>query len=206
MATNLKRNIAQDTANVGNALTSVRIDQMIVNLATGIALGQFQLDKTSIDITRMMGLPEQVNIGGKSRSMLEIGILPTFYHFVDTILEIKMEINIREELDMKKNVKESMGAKLEVEGRYGVPMMGVKAKMTAAYSRTIDTTHAQKFSQDLNAQSLMRTKLVPKPPPEILIRLLEEFIGQQRESAEGNNETLDDEMFSDAMFTEIGTG
>lgn len=192
--------IAQETQKVGNALTSVRIDQMILNLAKGIAWGQYDLDKVGVDITKMMGAPGTVNIGGEQISMLEAGFLPSFYHFVDTILEIKMEVNIREEQSSSRGFKETMQRSFETEAGAEV---GFKAKAsfflgsaevsakahwktrsTSAYSRTVDAKHSQSFSQDLSATSLMRTKIVPVPPPELLVERVKILLERLREDAE----------------------
>lgn len=203
----MARDIAQDTLNVGNALASVRIDQMILNLAKGIAWGQYELDKVGVDITKMMGAPGTVSIGGDQISMLEAGFTPSFYHFVDTILEMKMEVNIREESSSSTAVKNtvsgsasrSASASFSASGSYNAGFFkakmsasgSVSTKSTSAYSNTVDSKHAQKFSQDLSASSLMRTKLVPIPPPEILverIKILLEKLRKEAEEAEQKSE------------------
>jgi len=204
----MARDIAQDTLNVGNALANVRIDQMILNLAKGIAWGQYELDKVGVDITKMMGVPGTVSIGGDKISLLEAGFVPSFYHFVDTILELKMEINIREEESSKLATVDTTSGSSETsfntefslksttKGGFNVGFasgsqsveVGVKAgfsqKSTSAYSRSVDASHAQKFSQDLSASSLMRTKLVPVPPPEILLERITMLLEKLRKEAE----------------------
>lgn len=191
--------IAAETLKVGNAMTSVRIDQMILNLAKGIAWGQYELDKVGVDITKMMGVPGTVSIGGEKLSMLEAGFIPSFYHFVDTILEMKMEVNIREEQSSSMEYKQSMQRSMEMEAgaevsaKVGVSAylvsteVGMKAhwkqKSSAAYSQSVDAKHSQKFSQDLSATSLMRTKIVPVPPPELLVERIKILLEKLREEA-----------------------
>lgn len=208
----MARNIAQDTLAVGNALTSVRIDNMILNLAKGIAWGQYELDKVGVDITKMMGAPGTVAIGGEQLSMLEAGFIPSFYHFVDTILELKMEVNIREETSTSLGTKSATSGSSEFGTSGEVSMkskasggvnagafnasssfeVGMKAgwssKSTAAYSSSVDASHAQKFSQDLSASSLMRTKLVPVPPPELLVERIKIMLEKLRKEAEEGEE------------------
>ncbi|MCP5047377.1 MAG: hypothetical protein GY940_09420 [bacterium] len=193
--------IAAETLKVGNALASVRIDQMILNLAKGIAWGQYELDKVGVDITKMMGVPGTVSIGGAQLSMLDAGFVPSFYHFVDTILEMKMEVNFREEHSTSIGYKQStshkvetdmgveLSAKMKVNALVAGVEMGMKAhynvKSTSAFASSLDTTHAQKFSQDLSASSLMRTKIVPVPPPAVLVEriniLLEQLRGEAKD-------------------------
>jgi len=225
----MARNVAADTLAVGNALASVRIDQMILNLAKGIAWGQYDPDKVGVDITKMMGVPGTVTIGGDAISMLEAGFIPSFYHFVDTILELKMEVNIREEVATSVSAKMSVSRKSEVttggelEMKTGasasIPYlfsanmeMRAKAnwetKSTSAYSRSVDASHSQKFSQDLSASSLMRTKLVPVPPPEVLVErikiLLEKL--QQESEDEAEAQILFRIDVTDALIPSLNKG
>lgn len=193
--------IAAETAKVGNALTSVRLEQMILDLAKGIAWGQYELDKAGVEITKMMGVPGAVNIGGDSISMLEAGFIPSFYHFVDTILELKMEVNIREEEASSEAIKTTNSSSSEIEasveakgsvGVFGLFEASFKAnlrtKNTSAYSRTVDASHSQKFSQDLSASSLMRTKLVPIPAPELLVERIKILLDKLRKEAEAEHD------------------
>lgn len=192
--------IASETLKVGNALASVRIEQMILDLAKGIAWGQYELDKVGVEITKMMGVPGTVSIGGEKLSMLEAGFIPSFYHFVDTILELKMEVHVREEQATSLSLKESTQVGTETEVGTEVGFKGgvstflasaevsakasFKAKSTSAYSRSVDASHAQKFSQDLSASSLMRTKIVPVPPPELLVERIKILLEKLRREAE----------------------
>ncbi|MES1241369.1 MAG: hypothetical protein ABUT39_07105 [Acidobacteriota bacterium] len=192
--------IAAETLKVGNALSSVRIEQMILDLAKGIAWGQYELDKVGVEITKMMGVPGTVSIGGEKLSMLDAGFIPSFYHFVDTILELKMEVQVREEQASSLSLKESMqqGTETEVgaEAAFKAGVNGYvasaevsakasyRAKTTSAYSRAMDATHSQKYSQDLSASSLMRTKIVPVPAPELLVERIRILLEKLRKEAE----------------------
>ncbi|MCP5051989.1 MAG: hypothetical protein GY940_32775, partial [bacterium] len=57
-------------------------------------------------------------------------------------------------------------------------------KSTSAFASSLDTTHAQKFSQDLSASSLMRTKIVPVPPPAVLVERINILLDQLKGEAE----------------------
>jgi len=215
--------IAKQTLRVGNALTSVKIDQMIVNLAKGIAYGQYELDKVGVDICKLMGVPGIVSIGDEHLSMLDAGFIPSFYHFVDTIIELKMEVNIREEDNRGLPSRIAASTEVttdfynEVSGKAGLAFGPYSAeaafkssfglKSTSAYSKTIDTTRSQKFSQDLSATSLMRTKIVPVPPPEVLIERLKILLEKLKEEAEDESRkedgTIDQESLSKALMTKI---
>lgn len=178
--------IATQTLNVGNALASVRIDTMIVNLAKGIAQGQFKLDSEGVEITKLMGVPGTVSIGNENLSMLEAGFIPTFYQFVDTILEMKMEIKVRSETSSETKVSTETSASVSAKAKAGWGWGSAEVNATAAYSRSVDATHAQKYSQDLSAQSLMRTKLVPVPAPEMLVERISMLLEKAKEGSEEN--------------------
>jgi len=201
-----KVDIAERTKAVGNALTSVSVENMILDMAKGIAWGQYELDKVGVKVTKMMGAPGTVSIGGENLSMLEAGFIPSFYHFVDTILELKMEVKIREEERDELKTSEKTENRTEAEvyasvhGKYSSPgkkliggfeggfKAGFKAKTSNAYTKTVDATHSQQFSQELNASSLMRTKLVPKPAPDMLVERIKMLVDKLREDAEDGAE------------------
>ena len=99
---------------VGQELLSVPFPQMVRNLGVGIAEAQFQLDLVSLKIARMMAgyevpdddAPPSVGTDDNERkyliqfsdgveySLLELGFTPTFYQFVDTVIELKMSISM----------------------------------------------------------------------------------------------------------------
>ena len=191
--------IASETLKVGNALASVRIEQMILDLAKGIAWGQYELDKVGVEITKMMGVPGTVSIGGEKISMIEAGFIPSFYHFVDTILELKMEVQVREEqqthLSLSESVQRTAETEVGAEAGFKASVSGYvasveasgkasyRAKSTSAYSRAVDAGHSQKYNQDLSASSLMRTKIVPVPPPELLVERIKILLEKLRKEA-----------------------
>jgi hypothetical protein len=208
--------IGTQTQRVGNALSSVRIDEMITNLAKGIAWGQYELDKVGVDVTKMMGVPGAVTIGNERLSMLDAGFLPSFYQFVDTILELRMEVRFREEEATHLGVKETNFQSYQTEsggevstnmkvGFWGASFeAGLKAnwknESKSAYTRTVDASHAQKYNQEINASSLMRTKLVPKPPPEVLVERIRILLEQLRKEAEA--EARDEAQHDDRITPE----
>lgn len=74
----------------------VPVHRLIQSTATGIARAQYELDLTSIKIAQLMaGVDEacRVPFGKKSYSLLDLGFTPTFYQFVDTVIEIKVSIS-----------------------------------------------------------------------------------------------------------------
>jgi hypothetical protein len=114
-------------------------------------------------------------------SMLELGFTPTFYQFVETVLEIKIALTLSKAVDNevknKGEVREyAQSSRVNASyGRFGGGFSSstqIQAKATP-----IDASYSSKYNYAIEASSLFRTKLVPVPPPS----LLEQRIRQQME-------------------------
>jgi hypothetical protein len=123
-------------------------------------------------------------------SMMELGFTPTFYQFVDTIIEVKIAISIRSEtaeiktdsrkIDQKSDsVANQNASSYSYRGsNYWSPNSSYRSSSSSSYSdRTVTNTvttsqvnaaYSQKFGYSAEGSSLLRTKLVPVPPPTIL--------------------------------------
>jgi hypothetical protein len=108
-------------------------------------------------------------------SMLELGFAPTFYQFVDTIIEVK--ISIRYSQEGSRTIETQNSSK---QSGFGITRVGfargVKVGRAVTTSQ-VNASYSQKYSYSAEGSSLLRTKLVPIPPPAIL----EERIRQQME-------------------------
>lgn len=103
----------KEAVNVAGALTSMSIDQMVSKLAIGIAEGQMELDKASMEIAEFMG-DAQIAFGKKAGtdipdliSLIELGFTPNFYQFVDTILEMRVSVKTSFAQKREYNTKET---------------------------------------------------------------------------------------------------
>jgi len=119
-------------------------------------------------------------------SMLELGFTPTFYQFVDTIIEVKISIKYTSETTNEEKKKESDNASI------GGGIFSFFGGPKRARASSVDATYSQKFSYSSEGSSLLRTKLVPIPPPAILeerIRALMEVAKEESaKSYPGTNE------------------
>lgn len=104
-------------------------------------------------------------------SMLELGFSPTFYQFVDTIIEVKIAIKITRETETKRTTRDTRQNQnsFKVGGGlfgaiFGTPSGGASQVSTSQ----VDATYSSKYSYSAEGSSLLRTKLVPLPPPPIL--------------------------------------
>jgi hypothetical protein len=174
---------------VGQDLLAVPFPEMIQKMGLAIAEAQFALDRVSIQLAQVMSGTEtevpdpddpdkmikipasRVRFNGENLSMLELGFTPTFYQFVDTIIEVKISISMSmEETERGSESSVEAGASLR-----GLPGIGGGARMNAS---SVSASYANKYQYTAEGASLLRTKLVTVPPP----RVLEERIRQMIEA------------------------
>lgn len=111
-------------------------------------------------------------------SMLELGFSPTFYQFVDTIIEVKISIKYTQEGSQTTDIGSSGTSTSNSHSGLRGLIFGGNRSSTVATSH-VNASYSQKYSYSAEGSSLLRTKLVPIPPPAIL----EEKIRQQMEVA-----------------------
>lgn len=144
---------------IGKDLLNVPMGDMIRNMAFAIAEAQVKLDEASVKTAAFMGQNE-VSFDGDKLSMIELGFTPTFYQFVDTVIEVKIAIKMTEEETEETTEvteeKDSAGFFRRIFG-------GNKASST-----TVDATYSSKYSYSAEGSSLLRTKMAPVPPPKAL--------------------------------------
>lgn len=97
-------------------------------------------------------------------SMMELGFTPTFYQFVDTIIEVKISIKYTQEGESSVSVSNNNKTK-ERNMQFGL----ARAKRGRSISTSqVNASYSQKYSYSAEGSSLLRTKLVPIPPPVVL--------------------------------------
>lgn len=108
-------------------------------------------------------------------SMLECGFTPTFYQFVDTIIEVKISIKYTQEGSV--NSSGSVTVQSPVK-RIGKGLKKLKSGKTVQIAQ-VNASYSQKYSYSAEGSSLLRTKLVPLPPPAILEERIQRMIEQE---------------------------
>lgn len=87
----------QDLTRTATALSEIPIAQMIKATAMGLIEAQYELDRNTIALILQMGDPERgVNLGGHQRSLLELGFLPSMYHFEKAVITLTLDISVKE--------------------------------------------------------------------------------------------------------------
>ena len=123
-------------------------------------------------------------------SMMELGFTPNFYQFVDTIIEIKIIIKMVESTEESRKETPRTVTTNQKSTEYSSQGYGwswwrphsssYKRKETSVVTKTVDPAYSNKYNYSIEGSSLVRTKLVPVPPPTIL----EERIRQLMETEE----------------------
>jgi len=166
---------------IGQDLLNVPFPELVVKMGLGIAEAQFALDKLSIRITQLMaGFSIDSNgkvkkddtaliklqESGEGYSLLALGFAPTFYQFVDTYIEFKMAISMKEESSAEISTKVSGSAP------FGL------------FSASVNAGYSQKYQYSADGSSYMRTKLVSLPAPAVFEQRIRELMVTPEEKPE----------------------
>lgn len=155
---------------VGHELLNVPLPEMVARMGIGIALAQRQLDRVSVDTARLLGETEVEMVPGYTQriaadgtvsytaaqpiklNLLQIGLLPTFYHFAETTIEVEMDIKV--------TTSSETNVKVGAEGKVGFGMWSASVSSEVAHNR--------KYGKEVHGTSRLMTRLVTVPPPERL--------------------------------------
>jgi hypothetical protein len=140
--------------------SAVSFGDMVRMLAEGIADAQNALDRGSAEmavelaeteIEIIPSITEIIDADGnvtfkrgnpEKRSLLEIGIAPTFYQFSQATVELTMDVHIVETIDSQ-----------------------TKEKRSGLFTSTREVTLDRRFNRDTRAVSKLTATLVPVPSP-----------------------------------------
>ena len=154
-------------ASVGQELLDVPLPEMVLKLALGIAEAQKALDENSVETAKalaeteipiVMAVTQTIAADGSVSfdsadpidvSLIQIGLLPTFYQFSEATIEVTM--------DIKTTTSRETNIKVGVKAKVGFAMWSA--------SVSIDVSHNRKFGKTVQGTSRLVTKLVPVPPP-----------------------------------------
>lgn len=126
------------------------------------------------------------------RSMMELGFSPTFYQFVDTIIEVKIAINFTRssEYSSSRSTTRTNSSGGQSRSRSGLfqSIFGSR-RAGSRYNRQVNTTqvdasYSSKYSYSAEGASLLRTKLAPVPPPAILEERIRTYMDIEAEERE----------------------
>ena len=154
-------------ASVGQELLDVPLPEMVLKLALGIAEAQKALDENSVETAQalaeteipiVMAVTQTIAADGSVSfssadpidvSLIQIGLLPTFYQFSEATIEVTM--------DIKTTTSRETNIKVGVKAKVGFSMWSA--------SVSVDVSHNRKYGKTVHGTSRLVTNLVPVPPP-----------------------------------------
>ncbi len=104
-------------------------------------------------------------------SMMELGFVPNFYQFVDTVLEVKIAMKLERQ---KTAVDPRTGRVINSRGR---------ANDVRLSTTPVDAGYAASYNYNVDQSSVFKTKLVCVPPPVVLEERLREVMQQEAQAA-----------------------
>ena len=182
-----------NNTSIGQQLLDVPFPAMIKSMGLAIAEAQFELDRVGLRLAQMMSGKYEVEVpdpddpdkvtlqereayvrfDGKDLSMLELGFTPTFYQFVDTIIEVKISISMSYQREYKKSTSTTS---LAASGALAAVFSGINARVSS-----VSASYASKYQYSAEGSSLLRTKLVPVPPPAVLEERIRRVLDREAE-------------------------
>jgi hypothetical protein len=187
----------------GETLAEAPIQDMIQKLGCGIAEAQLRLDQTAVKVATLLSgaRVELTDAQGKatSKSLLELGFTPTFYHFTEAELEIKMSISMKVEenfgVGISANVGNDAGSiQQATQGAMGAAQgasqtgknpannggnaaagsSGGGDKRAVMFGAAINVEYHRKYSFDVTGSSTVRAKMISVPAPAAFLEMLKE--------------------------------
>jgi hypothetical protein len=106
-------------------------------------------------------------------TLLQAGLMPTFYQFTESVIEVKISISMTSEISSELEVGSEFESKVDTEAEASANLFIFSAsgsvKTSTTYSSHVNLTTAAKYSYSAEGSSLLRTTLRPVPPPARLI-------------------------------------
>jgi hypothetical protein len=114
-------------------------------------------------------------------SMMELGFVPNFYQFVETIIEVRIDIHIHGSTDDTRSSAASTQAQQDTYANPGYWWWYNQGSRTTTVSTSqVNASYSSKYSYDVSGSSMLRTRLVPVPPPPVLEARIRELMEIER--------------------------
>jgi hypothetical protein len=120
-------------------------------------------------------------------SMVELGFVPTFYQFVETIIEVRISISIHGSTDDTRSNSSSASTQATTYSNSGYWWYyNQGAQTTNVTAAQVNASYSSKYSYDVTGSSYLKTKLVPVPPPPILEARIRDLMEIERAYLKAN--------------------
>ena len=102
-------------------------------------------------------------------TLLQAGLMPTFYQFTESIIEVKISISYRTSFSSEFEYS----ASLEVSTEASADFLFASGSVSTTFSSSVNYKNSSTYSYSAEGSSLLRTTLKPVPPP---ARLMPRFV------------------------------
>lgn len=161
----------------GVAEAQFALDHMSSLVALTLS-GKYQLVRTATGDWGVVAGDSRVSFAGEALSLLELGFTPTFYQFVDTLLEIKVSISMSLDQSMTEERSDTV---TDTHSWNEGGFLGIGGtQRTQTNTTTVSSQFAARFQYSTEGASVVRTRLVPVPPPSALTNLVRELAAEIR--------------------------
>ena len=131
------------------------LPELVAQLGIAIAEAQLAMDQASVRSFRIMA-QKNVELGKRKKvSMIELGLIPSFYHFSEANIDAKVAFSMTKS-------KEVSGS-IEVGGAF------------KAVTATVSASYTSKYSFSAEGSSSVSAKIVTVPPPAEIAELIREL-------------------------------
>lgn len=114
-------------------------------------------------------------------SMIELGFVPNFYQFVETIIDVKIDIHIHGSTDDTRSNTASAQTQQDSYANSGYWWWyNQGARTTNVSTSQVNASYSSKYSYDVTGSSTLRTRLVPVPPPPVLEERIRQLMEIER--------------------------
>ncbi|MBR0656484.1 hypothetical protein [Plastoroseomonas arctica] len=104
-----------------------------------------------------------------SMSLMQAGLLPTFYQFTESIIEVKISISHRSSFQSEFEVGAEFEIQTEAEAHGGLFGFGASGSVSTTFASHVNYKSSSSYDYSAEGSSLLRTTLKPVPAPARLI-------------------------------------
>ncbi len=98
-------------------------------------------------------------------TLMQAGLLPTFYQFTESVIEVKVSISHRSSSSREFEAGADFSVSTEAEAHAGLFGFGGSASVSTTFASHVNYKSSSTYDYSAEGSSLLRTTLKPVPPP-----------------------------------------
>jgi hypothetical protein len=102
-------------------------------------------------------------------TLMQAGLLPTFYQFTESLIEVKISISHRSSSSREFEAGADFEVTTEAEAHGGLFGFGASASVSTTFASHVNYKSSSTYDYSAEGSSLLRTTLKPVPPPARII-------------------------------------